>query len=154
MIIERRRHTVSAAPADVYRSLSSIGGARGWFFANWTWRLQGMADRLARRRGPPKRPPPPGRPSRRRRRRLLARGSLGRKPAPAHPLEGRDEAAGPRLAPVRNPGPPRRHVPLEQTAAFIPKGLPGLVYWYALYPIHAWIFSGLIRAIARRAEEQ
>ena len=46
VIIERRRHKVSAAPADVYRSLSSIGGARGWFFANWTWRLQGMADRL------------------------------------------------------------------------------------------------------------
>ena len=46
VIIERRRHKVSAAPADVYRSLSSIGGARGWFFANWTWRLRGMADRL------------------------------------------------------------------------------------------------------------
>ncbi len=43
---------------------------------------------------------------------------------------------------------------LDQTAAFIPKGLPGLVYWYALYPIHSWIFSGLIKAIARRDEEQ
>ena len=43
---------------------------------------------------------------------------------------------------------------LDQTAAFIPKSLPGLVYWYALYPIHSWIFSGLIKAIARRAEEQ
>ena len=41
---------------------------------------------------------------------------------------------------------------LEQTAAFIPKGLPGLAYWYGLYPLHAWIFGGLVRAIARRAE--
>ena len=41
---------------------------------------------------------------------------------------------------------------LEQTAAFIPKGLPGLVYWYGLYPVHAWIFDGLAKAIARRAE--
>ena len=41
---------------------------------------------------------------------------------------------------------------LEQTAFFIPKGLPGLLYWYGLYPIHAWIFSGLIKSIARRAE--
>ncbi|MCY3919659.1 MAG: DUF2867 domain-containing protein, partial [Chloroflexi bacterium] len=39
-----------------------------------------------------------------------------------------------------------------QTAAFIPKGLPGLLYWYGLYPVHAWIFGGLIRAVARRAE--
>ena len=41
---------------------------------------------------------------------------------------------------------------LEQTAAFIPKGLPGLAYWYGLYPVHSWIFSGLIKAIARRAQ--
>ena len=41
---------------------------------------------------------------------------------------------------------------LEQTAAFAPKGLTGLAYWYALYPLHAWIFSGLVKAIARRAE--
>ena len=41
---------------------------------------------------------------------------------------------------------------LEQTAAFIPKGLVGLAYWYALYPFHSWIFGGLVRAIATRAE--
>ena len=41
---------------------------------------------------------------------------------------------------------------LEQTAAFIPKGLTGLAYWYALYPFHSWIFGGLVKAIATRAE--
>ena len=41
---------------------------------------------------------------------------------------------------------------LEQTAVFAPRGLAGLLYWYALYPVHAWIFRGMIRAIARRAE--
>ena len=41
---------------------------------------------------------------------------------------------------------------LEQTAAFIPKGLPGLAYWYGLYPVHAWIFGGLVKAMARRTE--
>ena len=40
---------------------------------------------------------------------------------------------------------------LRQTAYFVPKGLPGLLYWYALYPIHRVIFSGLIRAVALRA---
>jgi hypothetical protein len=41
---------------------------------------------------------------------------------------------------------------LVQTAIFAPKGVLGLLYWYALYPFHALLFSGLIRHIARRAE--
>ena len=39
---------------------------------------------------------------------------------------------------------------LLQTAFFAPKGLMGWAYWYALYPIHRLIFSGLIDQIARR----
>ena len=31
-------------------------------------------------------------------------------------------------------------------------GLGGWLYWYALYPVHALIFSGMIRAVARAAE--
>ena len=41
---------------------------------------------------------------------------------------------------------------LAQTAFFAPKGLAGLLYWYALYPVHALIFSGLVRRLAARAE--
>jgi len=41
---------------------------------------------------------------------------------------------------------------LTQTAFFAPHGLTGLLYWHLLYPIHAVIFSGLARALARRAE--
>ena len=44
-------------------------------------------------------------------------------------------------------------VRLVQTAFFAPKGLFGLLYWYGLYPIHAWIFSGLIKAVASLASE-
>jgi hypothetical protein len=42
---------------------------------------------------------------------------------------------------------------LIQTAFFAPKGLFGIVYWYALYPIHSMIFGGMIRKLAKRAEE-
>jgi hypothetical protein len=42
---------------------------------------------------------------------------------------------------------------LTQTAYFAPKGLLGLIYWYALYPIHGLIFGGMIRELARRAME-
>jgi hypothetical protein len=41
---------------------------------------------------------------------------------------------------------------LVQTAFFEPKGLPGLLYWYALYPVHSLIFGGLIRRIGEQAE--
>ena len=30
--------------------------------------------------------------------------------------------------------------------------LLGLLYWYGLYPVHALIFSGLVRRLAARAE--
>ncbi len=38
-------------------------------------------------------------------------------------------------------------------AHFHPAGVLGLLYWYALWPIHRRIFEHLPRAIARRAEE-
>jgi hypothetical protein len=40
---------------------------------------------------------------------------------------------------------------VHQTAIFEPVGLFGLLYWYALLPVHALIFAGLLRAIVRRA---
>ena len=43
---------------------------------------------------------------------------------------------------------------LGQTAYFAPKGLPGLLYWYTLYPLHRAIFSGLIRNVALQAERR
>ena len=39
---------------------------------------------------------------------------------------------------------------LVQTAFFEPKGLPGLAYWYLLYPAHGLIFRGMIRVLAPR----
>lgn len=40
---------------------------------------------------------------------------------------------------------------LSQTAFFAPRGLAELLYWYTLYPIHALIFSGLVKRLARNA---
>ncbi len=150
MIIERRRRVVAAPAGDVYRVFTGIGGRRGWYFANWTWRLRGMADRLL--------------------------GGAGLRRGRRHPDELRvgdavdfwrvEELRANELvrmrAEMKLPG--RAWLQfrvweaedgtthLEQTAAFIPRGLAGLAYWYALYPFHAWIFGGLAKAIARRAE--
>ena len=43
---------------------------------------------------------------------------------------------------------------IRQTAIFDPAGLAGLIYWYALFPVHSLIFGGLLRAISARAEAE
>jgi len=43
---------------------------------------------------------------------------------------------------------------IRQTAIFDPAGLAGLLYWYTLYPLHRWIFSGMLRTIAVGAERE
>ena len=41
---------------------------------------------------------------------------------------------------------------IRQTAIFDPVGLPGLAYWYALYPLHQLVFARMLKGIARAAE--
>jgi hypothetical protein len=40
---------------------------------------------------------------------------------------------------------------IRQTAVFDPVGLRGLLYWYAIYPLHARVFAGMLRGLAARA---
>jgi hypothetical protein len=42
---------------------------------------------------------------------------------------------------------------LTQTARFLPKGLLGLAYWYAVLPVHAFVFRGMLKGIRRAALE-
>ena len=41
---------------------------------------------------------------------------------------------------------------LFQTVFFCPRGLPGFLYWYLLYPFHWLRFGGLIRNITKQSE--
>lgn len=41
---------------------------------------------------------------------------------------------------------------IRQTALFDPAGVWGRIYWYALYPLHQLVFSGMLRNIARQSE--
>ncbi|MCG3118550.1 MAG: hypothetical protein ALAOOOJD_00770 [bacterium] len=38
---------------------------------------------------------------------------------------------------------------IRQTAIFDPVGMLGLLYWYALYPLHELIFAGMLRGIVK-----
>ncbi len=150
MILERRQVVVSAPPDAVFRSFAGIGGSVGWLYWDWAWRLRGLVDRLV--------------------------GGVGLRRGRRDPDEVRigdaldfwrvEAVEANRLlrlrAEMKVPGRAWlefRVAPhaegasiLSQTAYFAPKGLAGLLYWYALYPAHAFVFSGLVRALGRRAE--
>ena len=38
---------------------------------------------------------------------------------------------------------------LQQLSRYLPRGLSGLLYWYALFPFHQWVFRGMLKGIAR-----
>jgi hypothetical protein len=41
---------------------------------------------------------------------------------------------------------------LSQTVFFSPRGLPGFLYWYLLYPFHIMEYRGLIQSIAQQSQ--
>lgn len=150
MIIERRQHLVSAPPKAVYRSFAGLGGERGWLYLDWTWQIRGHLDRLfggvGMRRG------------RRDPEELRAGDPLDfwrvEKVEPGQLIRLRAEMKVPGRAwlEFKALAQGQDKTLLAQTAFFEPKGLFGLLYWYALYPVHSLIFSGMIRKIGERAE--
>jgi hypothetical protein len=43
---------------------------------------------------------------------------------------------------------------VSQTVFFSPRGLPGFLYWYLLYPFHIFNFRGLIKSIKQQSTNQ
>jgi hypothetical protein len=149
-VFERRTSPVRASAERVYAVFTGIGGRRGWYHADFLWRLRGALDRLAggvgMRRG--RRDPDELRPG----------DALDfwrvESVEPGRSLGLRAEMKVPGRAwlvfEVVPDGPARSR--LAQTAVFEPRGLFGILYWYALYPLHQIVFSGLIAAVRARAE--
>lgn len=46
------------------------------------------------------------------------------------------------------------HTMIRQTAIFDPLGLWGLVYWRVLYPVHQFVFAGMLRGIVSAASRE
>jgi uncharacterized protein YbjT (DUF2867 family) len=147
-LVDARQIHVDADADRAFAPIAKIGGDRGWYFATWLWRIRGAIDLLMGGVG-----------MRRGRRDPNA-------PAVGDTLDfWRVEAYEPgrrlRLAAeMKVPGrawlefevvPVADGAVVHQTAVFEPVGLSGLLYWYALFPVHTLIFGGLLRAIARRA---
>jgi hypothetical protein len=148
-IVDSRAVTVGVSPAEAFAPVRRIGGAQGWYCGNALWHLRGFLDLLVGGIG-------------------LRRGR--RDPELPHPGDALDfwrvEAYEPEhllrlAAEMKIPG--RAWLQFEvtpltkggseirQTAIFDPAGIAGLLYWYALYPLHAVIFRGMLAGIAARA---
>ena len=149
--VDSRSVWVDAPPREAFRPVRRIGGDRGWYFADALWRLRGFLDLLAGGVGVRRGRPDPER----------------LRPGDALDFWRVEEVEPPRLlrlrAEMRLPGrawlqfevePADGGAEIRQTAIFDPRGLTGLLYWYGLYPVHAWIFRGMLRGVARRAERE
>lgn len=151
MIVDRQRRRVQAPAPTTFAEIERLGGTVGWPFANILWSVRGLLDRGV------------GGPGMRLGRRDPSRVRVG----DAVDFWRVEAVERPRLlrlrAEMKVPG--RAWLQYEvtetpdgsevaQTAFFEPKGLSGIIYWYLLLPIHAFIFRGSIRELARRAERR
>jgi uncharacterized protein YbjT (DUF2867 family) len=149
MIIERRQQMVPLPQTTVFKMISRLGGQNGWLYLNWAWRVRGWMDRIV------------GGVGLRRGRRDPEAIRMGdaidfwrvESVEPGKRLLLRAEMKLPGRAWLQFEALPHEdgQTRLVQTAFFAPKGLLGLIYWYALYPIHRMIFAGMIRNLARGA---
>jgi uncharacterized protein YbjT (DUF2867 family) len=133
---------------SVWETLQRIGGRNGWYFAQPLWRLRGMLDRAV------------GGPGLRRGRRDPVNLRVGDgldfwrvialEPPNRMLLLAEMKAPGDALLEfnIREQGADR--IVLEMVARFLPRGLAGILYWYALLPSHRWLFKGMLKTVARR----
>ena len=139
---------VSASPQDAFAPIRRIGGASGWYYANWLWQLRGWMDKLiggvgmsrARRDGD-----------------SLVVGDV----VDCWRVEAFEPDRLLRLvAEMKLPG--RAVLEFEvtrdgsgsvirQTATFDPKGLLGRAYGYSVLPLPHFVFNGMIQGIASRS---
>ncbi len=138
-----------ASASAIWRQVAAFGGDDGFYFADYLWWLRRVLDWVC------------GGPSFRRRRRDPQRlrvgdvvdswRAIGVQPDRRLTLlmEMKAPGAGVLEFVIDDDGGQRT---ISATAYWHPAGPAGLLYWYVLLPFHGFLFRGLTRAIARRAE--
>ncbi|MEJ5298195.1 MAG: SDR family oxidoreductase [Armatimonadota bacterium] len=147
-LVDSRSVEVPVPCEQAFAPIRRIGGETGWYSPAWLWRLRGVLDLLSGGVG-------------------MRRGR--RDPEYPHVgdaldfwrVERYEENRLLRLyAEMKVPGrawlefevsPVQGGSRITQTALFDPLGLTGLVYWYALWPVHQLVFGRMLRGIARTA---
>jgi uncharacterized protein YbjT (DUF2867 family) len=139
------------APCDkVYRAIQMLGGKNGWY-GQWLWRLRGMIDLLIGGVG-----------FRRLRRdpNLLIVGDPVDFWRVVEMIDNQKillkaEMKLPGLAFLNFEVQPldSKTTLLKVEPFFLPIGIFGDLYWYAMAPFHAWIFRGLLKKVKKFSEQ-
>jgi len=147
-LVDHRHTVVAVEPARAFAAIERIGGPNGWYACGWLWTFRGWLDRVIGGPG-------------------MSRGRRD----PDNLVTGdtldcwRVELCEPprrlRLAAeMKMPGrgwlefevvPRDGDVTIHQTAVFDPKGLGGLAYWYAIWPLHELVFKNMLAGIVSHA---
>lgn len=153
VFVDRREATTTASPASVWAAVSAIGGQQGYSGADWLWRIRGGMDRAV------------GGPGLRRGRRDPNHLRLGDsldfwRVSAIEPPKSLQLTAEMRLPGVAtlgfdvDPVPPGESgARLVLTARFRPRGLFGIVYWYAVVPLHGIVFKRMLLGLLHKAED-
>ena len=146
VFIDRKEVDISNLEASkVYQSFIGIGGENGWFDFDFLWELRGIIDKLI--------------------------GGVGLKRGRRSQCDLRisdcldfwkvvDLKKDERLllyAQMKLPGEAWLEFKIKdnkliQSAYFYPKGVLGRLYWYALVPLHYFVFNNMIKSIIKKAK--
>lgn len=148
---DERSVMIQADAPAVFAAVCRIGGGNGWYAGDLLWRLRGWIDTLV------------GGPGLRRGRRDSERIEYG-EALDFWRVVGidRDRRLS-LLAEMKLPGVAMLNfdllpqgdggpTQLTMTARFRPRGLLGLLYWYAVVPLHSIVFGGMLKGIRKAAE--
>jgi uncharacterized protein YbjT (DUF2867 family) len=146
---DEREILIEVANWAVFRAVCSVGGGNGWYAAAWLWRIRGWIDVVA------------GGPGLRRGRRdpeMVHYGEaldfwrvVGVERDRRLALRAEMKLPGEALIEFRMEARGESQCLLQQRALFRPRGLLGLLYWYAVAPLHHIVFRGMLLGIRREA---
>lgn len=151
LYVDDRSSVVDAPPQALWEVIEGIGGTSGWYSWKLAWRVRGVLDRLW------------GGPGLRRGRRSPYDLQIGDVVDWWRVEEIVDGELLRLRAEMRVPGRAWLDLGIEtddqgqtvfrQRAIYAPRGLLGRAYWWAVLPFHGFIFGGMQRNIAARAEQ-
>ena len=152
LLKDKKVRTTDASIKSLWEAIEEIGGENGWYGADFLWYLRGLLDRMIGGVG-------------------LRRGR--RDPIHLRVGESLDFWRVESLVPEQSlklyaemilPGKawlefrisklPNGKSEVVQEASFSPRGLGGQLYWYAVLPLHIFVFPTMIRNLIRSANRK
>lgn len=143
--VDLKKVEIKSELDQVIENIWSIGGDRGWYYANFLWSIRGILDKIV--------------------------GGVGLRRGRTHPskinagdtldfwrvlISDLSEKRLLLFAEMKLPGDAWLEFKIEekegknfliQTATFRPRGIKGRLYWYSVLPFHHFIFNGMVRNI-------